>query len=148
MSIPSAGVTPAASFELAGFEPQRPPPAILADLIDPATGEYQSLTRSATIADGLVVHLMSTQRGTGASVRTIGHRLREVTHVENVAGDLVKSLVRQALKPAVDTGTIQIDNIATEANPEDGTQIDLVIQYIDGSMPARDPTARRLTFSP
>jgi hypothetical protein len=148
VSIPGAGVTPAASFELAGLEPQRPPPAILADLIDPVSGEYASLTRGASIADGMVTHLLSVQRGTGAAVRDIGHRLREITNVENQAGDLVKSFVRQALKPATDSGTIQIRTISATVNPDDGTQVDLFIDYVDALTPQPDPTTRRLTFSP
>ena len=90
MGIPPSGITPAASFELAGFEPQLPAPAILADEIDHETGDFGSLTRTRTIADGMVLYLTAVQRGSGAGVRRRGHRLREVRHVDEQAPELIE----------------------------------------------------------
>jgi len=146
VTIP-AGITPAASFELAGFEPQLPPPVILADKIDPQTGEFASLVDGRTVAEGLVQHLLTVQRRTGASVRGFGHRLREIRHVDEHAAELVESYVREALQPGVDSGTIRLNRVEAEEDAEDPTQVNATIEYLDLSAPVRDQD-RSFTYSP
>lgn len=147
MTIPAAGITPAASFELAGFEPQRAPPTILADMIDPKTGDFASLTRGRSVADGIVQHLTAVQRGSGAAVRNFGQRFREVTHNDETSRETLESLVAEALKPAVDSGTIRFERITTEADAEDPTQARLVVEYVD-LLSNNKNANRRKTFSP
>lgn len=147
MTIPAAGITPAASFELAGFEPPQGPPTILADMIDPETGEFASLTRGRSVADGIVQHLVTVQRGSGAAVRRFGQRFREITHNDATSRETLESLVAEALKPAVDSGTIRFERIVTEADPEDPTQAQLTVEYIDLLSTNKDAN-RRKTFSP
>ncbi len=147
MSIPAAGITPAASFELAGFVPQTPAPAILADVIDPKTGDFASLTRSATIADGMVQFLTSVQRGSGAAVRSFGQRFREVTHNDERASETLESFVVEALKPAVDSGTIRFERVTSVPDPEDGTQVNTVVEYID-LLAEQKNASQRKTFNP
>lgn len=146
MSNPQAGVTPAASFELAGFEPQRRPVAILADDIDPKTGEFRSITRSANMTEALVNYLLSVQRGSGAAVRSFGHRLRELRQVEDDSTELAESYVRAALEPATRSGMVRIDRLTIEVNPGDGTQVDAHVQYVD--LLERRIEARNKTFTP
>lgn len=147
MAIPPSGITPAASFELAGFEAQLPPPAIVADKIDQKTGDFESLTESRGIADGLVIYLLSVQRGSGASVRNFGHRLREIRHVDERAAELFESYVREALEPGTDSGLIRFRQIAADEDPEDGTQVNATVEYVDLLAPRKD-AERRLTFTP
>lgn len=146
MPIPLAGVTPASSFELNGFEPQLPPVAILADDIDPATGEFRTITRSAKLSDSLVSYLMSIQRGSGAAVRSFGHRLREIRQVEDQSVELVVSYLRQALEPATRAGMIRIDRVTATVNASDPTQIDPVVEYVD--LLEQRVEDRNKTFSP
>ena len=145
-NIPPAGVTPASAFALQQHAVSEPPPAILADMIDPATGEYLSIVDSATIADGLVVHLLRTQRGTGAAVLQTGQRFRELTHVTTESPELVESMVREALRPASDAGIVAFEQIEAEAEDQDGSQLNAGIQYTDLLAPRRD-AARTFTFT-
>lgn len=147
MSVPAAGITPAASFELAGFEPQKPAPAILADLIDPETGDFASLTRSATIADGMVQFLITTQRGSGAAVRSFGQRFREVTHNDERANETLESLVVEAMKPAVDAGIVRFNRITSVPDSEDPAQVNNVVEYID-LLAEQKNASQRKTFNP
>lgn len=146
MPIPLAGVTPASSFELNGFEPQRGPVPILADDIDPKTGEYRSITRSANLSDATVSYLLSIQRGSGAAVRSFGHRLREIRQVEEQSVELVASYLRQALEPATKSGMIRLDKVTATVNVDDPTQVDPVVQYVD--LLERRVEDRNKTFSP
>jgi hypothetical protein len=145
-SIPPAGVTPASAFSLTQHAVSEPPPAILADAIDPATGEYLSITESATIADGLVVHLLRTQRGSGAAVLEFGQRFRELTHVTSESPETVESMVREALRPASDAGVVRFKQIAAEVDPGDGSQLNAGIEYTDLLAPRHDAD-RTFTFT-
>jgi hypothetical protein len=145
-NIPPAGVTPASAFSLQQHAVSEPPPAILADQIDPATGEYLSIVDSATIADGLVVHLLRTQRGSGAAVLSFGQRFRELTHVTTDSPELVESMAREALQPAADSGVVRFDQVEAEVEPADGSQLNTGIQYTDLLAPRRD-AERTFTFT-
>jgi hypothetical protein len=145
-NIPPAGVTPASAFALEQHAVSEPPPAILADKIDPATGEYQSIVDTATIADGLVVHLLRTQRGSGAAVLEFGQRYRELSHVTSESPELVESMTREALEPATDAGVVAFKRIDAEVEDDDGAQINAGIQYTDLLAPRRDAD-RSFTFT-
>ncbi len=144
-SIPPAGVTPASAFSLTQHADAEPPPAILADSIDPATGEYLSLVDSASIADGLVVHLLRTQRGSGASVLEFGQRYRELTHVTSESPETVESMTREAMRPASDAGIARFEQIEAEVD-DDRTQLNTGIQYTDLLAP-RSGADRTFTFT-
>lgn len=146
MSIPPAGVTPASAFTATAHAASEPPVAILADLIDPATGDYRSIVDSATIADGLVVHLLRTQRGSGAAVLEFGQRFRELRNVTEESPELVESMAREALEPARVAGVVKFKQIEAEVDANDRTQVNTGIQYTDLLAPPRD-ASRTFTFT-
>jgi len=57
-AIPPASTSPASAYDLEGFAEQLRPPAILADLIDPVTGDFRSLLRGAPLADAFAVEIL------------------------------------------------------------------------------------------
>lgn len=130
MNVPPAGVSPLS------FLPEDTPAAgvgpavIVADKLD-ASGEYASLTQSATIADGMVRTLLRTRRGSGAAVLDLGQRLREVTHVAGESAATLESLVREALRPAISAGVVRLISVTAAAEDADGTQLSAVAQYTD-----------------
>ena len=130
-SIPPAGYSPASAFELVGHAAAPDPVAILADEINPTTGDFGSVDRSATIADGLVITLLRTKRGSGASVLEFGHRFDELRHMTADAPILAESLAREALAPATEAGVVGFRELAATANPLDPTQLDTSIEYLD-----------------
>lgn len=145
-SIPPAGVSPASAFELVGHAMQQQPVPILADDIDPNTGEFRAIDRSATIADGLVVTLMRTQRGSGAAVLQFGQRFRELRNVESNTAEVAESMAREALQPARDAGIVEFQELSASVNAEDPTQVDTTIDYLDLLVP-RAKGERKQTFT-
>lgn len=146
-SIPPAGYSPASAFELVGHAVSQNPVAILADSIDPKTGEYLSIEDSASIADGLVVTLLRTQRDSGAAVLGVGQRFREVRHVDDQAAVLAESLAIEALQPALDAGVVGFRELSGVVNAIDPTQVDVTIDYLDLLAPAKEQE-QELTFNP
>lgn len=140
-SIPPAGYSPASAFTLVIHEPPTVPVPILADLIDPKTGEYLSLEDSATIADGLVVTLLRTRRDSGAAVQGVGQRFRELRNVDSDTPVLAESMAREALAPAVTAGIIELRTVAAATNDGDGTQVDASVEYRDRMAAATDDPA-------
>lgn len=137
-SIPSAGVAPAASFELAGLVPQLPPTPILAEPINARSREVESINEGVSVAQGMVGYLVGLQRGSGAAIRSFGQRFRELSHVDSESSETVNSMVREALKPATDSGVLLIDSIAVAVEPGDSTQIEGRITYRDLAEPRAD----------
>lgn len=145
-SIPPASFSPASAFELVGQAAQQDPVAILADLIDPDTGDFEAIDESATIADGLVVQLLRVQRDSGAAVLGFGQRFREVRNVDTGTPELVDSLAREALQPARDAGIVEFQSLSSAVNPSDPTQTDTTIEYLDLLAPKKD-SQQKLTFT-
>jgi hypothetical protein len=143
-AIPPAGHSPASAFTLIGHAVETLPVPILADAIDPKTGEYLSIEDSATIADGMVVTLLRTERDSGAAVQGFGQRFKELRHVTGETALLAESMSREALAPAVSAGIVELRSVTAGANTEDGTQVDADIDYLDLLAP---PSKASLTQS-
>jgi hypothetical protein len=110
--IPPPGMRPASltgGVELIG--PSKPP-AILADDIDPQTGEFRSLLRGVHPVDGMVVVALRTQRGTGASVPDVGGELAKLDKVDDALPQRIKFEIQAALAPLVKQKLIRIGSIA------------------------------------
>lgn len=146
-AIPPAGFSPASAFNIDRQFQSLPPVPILADLIDPKTGEYLSLEDSASIADGMVVTLMRTERDSGAAVLGFGQRFKSLRHVTNDSPTLAESLAREALKPATDAGAVGFGQLSASVNAGDGTQVDTEIEYLDLLAPTADQS-RSIPFAP
>ena len=146
-AFPPAGYSPASAYDLVGLAESQDPVPILADMIDPDTGDFASIEDSATIADGLVVTLLRTTRGSGASVLEFGQRFREVRHMTADAPVLAESLAREALQPAIDAGVLEFRQLEATPNDRDATQLDTDLKYLDLLSPRQDATLR-LTFTP
>lgn len=144
-SVPAAGTSPASAYELQDYAPQLPPPAILADLIDPVTGDFASLTRSANLADAFLIEAVRIERGSGAAVRDLGNRFREITHVDGSGPEVVESMARQALEPAREAGVVQLVRVTVTPNADDPSELDTVIEYRDLLAP-RDAENRSFTL--
>jgi hypothetical protein len=144
-SVPSAGTSPASAYELQDYTPQLPPPAILADLIDPLTGEYASLLTSANLADAMVIEAVRIERGSGAAVRDLGNRFAEITHVDGSGPEVVESMARQALDPAREAGVVELVRVTVTPNADDPSELDTVLEYRD-LLAARDAENRSFTL--
>ncbi len=144
-SIPPAGVTPLSAFSQPSVAPQVAPPAILADSIDPQTGDFASLVESAELADAFALDALLIERATGAVVRDFGNRYREITHVEPDAALVIDSMTRQAFADAERAGVARLERTAIEQDAGDPSQLNVVVEYRDLLAP-RDSAKRRLVY--
>ena len=144
-SVPPAGVSPASAFVVAEYPPQLPPLAILADSIDAITGDYASLLNGRGLADAMMIDAMRIHRGTGAAVRDVGNRFRELTHIDATVAVLVDGMAREAAVPAAEAGVARLVRVVTAPNEQDPSQLDTFLEYRDLLAPAGAPT-RRLVF--
>jgi hypothetical protein len=145
-ALPPAGTTPASAFLLADLIEQKSPPAILADAIDPVTGEFLSLTKSARLADGFAIEALRVQRATGAAARDVGNRYREITHVEEDAIEQLDSMTREAFAPAELAGVAELSRVQVKKDDGDPSALFVYIDYRDLLAPEAS-SERRLVFS-
>jgi len=145
-SIPPAGITPAAAFTPRVYTAQEGPPAILADAVDPATGDLASLLFGLPLADAFAIEALRLQRGTGAAARDTGNRFRELTHIESDAIEVVESMARQAFEPAELAGVARLERVSVKVDDADPGQVNVALEYRDLLAP-RDAPPRRLVFS-
>jgi hypothetical protein len=144
-SIPPGGISPASApttFELAR---QAAPPAILADRINPQTGDFESLFVGRSLADAFAIEALRVQRGTGAAVRDLGNRFRELSHVEDDAAELIESMTIEAFAAAADAGVARLVQVTVGVDAGDGSALETVVEYRDLLAPA-GAAARRLVF--
>lgn len=145
-SLPPASTSAASAYELLEITEQKAPPVILADAIDPTTGDFSSLIESASLADAFAIEAIRVQRGSGASVRDTGNRYREITHVESNAAEVVGSMTREAFADAERAGVAELVDVSIEPDAADPSELNTVIEYRDLLAP-RDAPTRRLIFS-
>lgn len=145
MPLPPAGISPASDPVTSTIGAQSPAPAILADRIDPETGDFESLFTGRPLADAFALEALTVQRGTGAAVRDLGNRFRELTHVEAGTAELIEGMAQEAFADAERAGVAQLTRVSVTEDPSDGSQLDTVLEYRDLLAPP-ESAARRLVF--
>ena len=143
-SVPPAGSTPASAYSLDTSRPPEPPPAILADAIG-TDGEYLSIVKSATIAEGMTAEALAVHRATGAAVRTLGHRFRLLTHIEDQTEEVVDTMVRETFAAAIEAGVLALVSVTLEVDESDPAQLNAVILIRD-KLASRSQDPRRIVF--
>lgn len=108
--IPPAGVSLAGFFVPVLYEDPGAPPGILADAIDPVTGDYLSIERGFDPTDAAVLTALTVQRGSGSAVETVGQRYQDLERVDDTAAQFLASETERALKRLVDSRQIIVDS--------------------------------------
>jgi len=144
--IPPGGLSPISNPELGAVPAQQPPPAILADAIDPATGDFASLFVGRSLADAFAIEALRVERGTGAAVRELGNRFRQVSHVEPSSAGLIESMANEAFADAETAGVARLVRVSVAVDELDGSQISATLEYRDLLAPA-ESADRRLVFA-
>lgn len=124
--IPPAGVTPAGFFVPETYADPAGPPAILADPIDPSTGEFLSIARSYDPTDACVIEALRVERGSGPAVLEEGNRIRDVQLATEAAPRVIEQEAQYALRRFVEDRQIRIDKIAGAVEDDLGA---LAFQY-------------------
>ena len=109
--IPPSGLSPAGLFVPETYPAQGRAPGILADAIDPATGDYASIRLGMHPIDQQVIAALSIVRRSGAAVHDDGHELNEIKVVDDAVNQRIDSAVRRALKRLADAKDIRIDSL-------------------------------------
>jgi hypothetical protein len=119
--IIAAAGTSAASFGApVEFVSPSKPPAILADDIDPATGELRSILRGIHPVDSHVVTALRTERGSGVSVMATGQRFKDVRKVDDAFARRIQDECEIALSTLIARGDIRLDKLAVIENGDTG----------------------------
>ncbi len=126
--IPSAGVSPLSFFVPLVYVEPGAPPAILADPIDPHTGEYLSIERGYDPTDAAVLTALTTIRGSGSAVLETGQRFRDATHVTRAAATFLRSEAELALRHLIEAQHIRLESIDVVQGDD---FLELAVRYIN-----------------
>jgi len=138
MTIP-AGVLPLSAFtELSGV-PLGGPIPILADLMDPTTGDYLSLTKGRSPVDGAIVEGFRVERGSGPAVQNVGHTLREVRHTDASSIAEIQSRVRDGVQHLERAGLARLQKVDVEVT---GDLAEVTAWVQDLTLAAQSPEAK------
>jgi len=109
--IPPAGVSLAGFFLPVLYEDPGAPPGILADPIDPATGEFLSIERGFDPTDAAVLTALTVKRGSGSAVTDVGQRYQDLQRVDGTASQFIVAETERALSKLVDTKQITLEAV-------------------------------------
>ncbi len=128
MTISPAGVSPAGFFVPQTYADPTAPPGILADAVDPQTGEYLSISRGMDPIDQQVLIALTVGRGSGVAVQDEGHEFGSVRKTTETARTILDATARRALDRLVRAGDIRIREIVAEADPS-GDSGGVTVEY-------------------
>ena len=109
--VAAAGVTLAGFFVPTTYVSPGEPPGILADAIDPVTGEYLSISRGFDPTDAAVLSSLTIQRASGSAVSDVGQRYRDLQILDDGASQYISAETARALKPLVDSRQIKVESV-------------------------------------
>jgi hypothetical protein len=118
MAIPPAGLAPAGLFIPQTFATPTDPPAILADAVDPETGEYLSISRGMHPIDQQVLIALVVQRNSGAALTDDGQEFGKIRKLDDTAARLIDGEARRALARLVEQKDIRIRAVYPNASPD------------------------------
>jgi hypothetical protein len=119
MPIAPAGLSPLGTYApQVLLDSQKPPPAILADLVDPTTHELTSLFTGDDPVDAQVKIALSRVRGSGVSVTRIGQRFGDVRKLDEDAKTVIQREATFAMKPLVDSGVVRVEKSEVTIGPD------------------------------
>jgi hypothetical protein len=126
------------------FDDPGQPPGILADAIDPYTGEYLSILKGMDPIDAQVLDALTIKRGSGAAVRNDGQRFADIKKVDDAAATLIDGETRRALSRLVENQDIRVARVDPVAD-QNNDYADVVVQFKNLRARPKDLRAARVT---
>lgn len=126
MAIPPAGLAPAGFFVPQTFAAPSDPPAILADAVDPQTGEYLSISRGMDPVDQQVLIALTLKKGSGAAVADDGQEFEKIRKVDESSSRLIDAEARRALARLVQQRDIRVRSVLPNS---DSDWAEVVVNY-------------------
>ena len=127
--IPPAGVSAASIGGDAAFADPADPPGILADAIDPMTGDLRSLLERVDPVDAKVQFQLQVRRGSGASVLEDGQDFASVMKNDSRAAAALEHEARRALEPLRLDGDIEDVRVVVQAGEGASDAGEVVVSY-------------------
>jgi hypothetical protein len=126
-------LVPVSYWVAQSFEKSGDPVPILADKVDPSTGEIVDLLASHTPVDGLLIEAFRVEAESGPALDGAGHTLREVRHTDDSDLSEIDARTRSAVKHLVDLNLVSVTKVQVERTSFDGVECtayvkDLTIQ--------------------
>jgi hypothetical protein len=143
--IPAAGLSAAGLFVSQLFVDPTKPPGILADAIDPTTGEYLSISKGMDPIDAQMILALSVKRGSGASVTEDGQTFFEIKKIDESTPALIEARTRSSAKRLTDRGDVAFATLTPFADSASQSG-SVAVQY--RNLRARGPQARTLLVLP
>jgi phage baseplate assembly protein W len=103
---------------------------ITADYIDPATGDYASMTSGLHPIDAQVILAMSTVKGSGTAVMDLGCNLEKIRKIRDTVKREIESEVRVALKRLIDNGDIRLGTFTYDVQ-SNNQYVGMVVNYVN-----------------
>ena len=94
------------------------PPNVLADYIDPETGDYLSLVYTYDPVDAMVINALKTVRGSGSAVTSIGARFRDIKKITSSIRTRITTEIETALAVLIKRRDIKVDGYDFEVLKE------------------------------
>lgn len=126
--IPPAGVSAASFFGTVAIDFSHPP-ALLADKIDPLTGELLSIVVGEDPIDSAVRFQVRVRRGSGAAVLEDGQAFDAIRKNDLRAADALRAELKLVLRELVDRGDIEILTVGVQAGEDQGDLGAVFFQY-------------------
>lgn len=117
--IPPAGISASNFFSPTPFVDPSRPPGILADDVDPKTGEIVSLFTGLDPTDGAIIYQWRNARPIFAAI----------DKNDDSAADAIRFAAQRIMQPFVDAKLVDRVQIVVQAGPDAGDQGDLFCQY-------------------
>jgi hypothetical protein len=127
--IPPAGVSAASFFTTTPFVDPARPPAILADDIDPKTGELRSLFTSVHPVDAAIQYQFRVKRGSGACVLEQGQAFDSIKKNTSSAPNDLRFEAQRILQPFVDRGDAEIVTLEVAGGEAEKDRGAVFVQY-------------------
>lgn len=128
MTIPGAGTHELGLYTEAEIYSDEGPVPILADFVDPTTGEIMNLLQSHVVSDGLVIEAYRVKRNSGEVVRNVGNTIREVRDTDAPALAELRSRAVLPIRELEREGIVRLDGFDLVAD-EDTVEVSL--EYVD-----------------
>jgi hypothetical protein len=123
-------------------------PAMLADPIDPQTGEYLAIDQGFDPTDAHLLHVLTVNRGSGSAVHDVGQKFRDQELIDGGLETFFREEVRFAVRDLTERGDVEQLSTSAAPNAADRTQADVEVGYFNAAQQQRRalpiPTARRL----
>jgi hypothetical protein len=135
--IPPAGVSLAGFFLPVLYENPGAPPGILADAIDPATGDYLSIERGFDPTDAAVLTALTVKRGSGSAVTDVGQRYQDLERVDDTAEQFISAETERALRRLVESRQVAFERV-TPVIGDDWAEVQVIYRNLPRGQ-RRDP---------